>query len=133
MSWHQTPKDDAWKRVTIASVDALGQRLWLHCACGHEQTVDPVPFADAHGIDRETDGFGLGHPKLPRRPRDHRGHRHRLAACRAGRRSGGGGGNVRVSSTSGSRCNRKLEIGSVSSTGPWLKFGTGKFPVLKHN
>ena len=60
MSWHQTPKDDVWKRVTIASVDALGQRLWLHCACGHEQTVDAVPFAVAHGMDHGTPLLTIG-------------------------------------------------------------------------
>jgi hypothetical protein len=55
MSWHQIPKDDAWKRVTLAHVASLGQRIWLRCkACAHEQYQDPLAFAAFHDVDPAT-------------------------------------------------------------------------------
>jgi hypothetical protein len=55
MSWHQTPKDDAWKRVTLSHIARLGQRIWIRCnGCGHEQIVEPLAFAAFHGLDEGT-------------------------------------------------------------------------------
>ncbi|MGE0629290.1 MAG: hypothetical protein AB7O43_15810 [Hyphomicrobiaceae bacterium] len=54
MSWHKIPRDDAWKQVSPASVDALGQMLWLRCACGRNCYVEPLSFADRHGLDHRT-------------------------------------------------------------------------------
>ena len=55
MSWQQPPRDDAWKRVTLASVSGLGQQIWLRCnGYGHEQHADPVAFAAFHDLDAAT-------------------------------------------------------------------------------
>jgi hypothetical protein len=45
MSWHPIPKDDAWRRVTLAHVEGLGQRLWIRCACGRERLVEPGVYS----------------------------------------------------------------------------------------
>ncbi|MFZ4807817.1 MAG: hypothetical protein ACOYLQ_11205 [Hyphomicrobiaceae bacterium] len=51
MSWHTIPKDDAWKQVTLASLAAAHQRVWLRCnACGHELIADPADFAARHDL-----------------------------------------------------------------------------------
>ena len=34
MSWHTRPTDDAWKRVTLAHIASLDQRIWLRCPQG---------------------------------------------------------------------------------------------------
>jgi len=34
-SWHQFPKDDAWKKATLASSRRYKDRLWLICNCCH--------------------------------------------------------------------------------------------------
>jgi len=45
MTWHTLPNDDAWRRVTPLSVEALGQRLWLRCnACGYDLIVPGVEW-----------------------------------------------------------------------------------------
>ena len=55
MSWHKFPKDDAWKLVTLASIEALGHRVWIRCnVCAHERTEDPAEFARIAGIAMET-------------------------------------------------------------------------------
>src|SRR6478752_5537530 len=55
MSWHQLPSDDAWKKVTLATVAGLAQQIWLRCnGCGHEQHVDPLAFAAFHDLDAAT-------------------------------------------------------------------------------
>jgi len=55
MSWHKFPKDDAWKQVTLASVEALGQRIWIRCnACEHERTENPAEFANAAALAMTT-------------------------------------------------------------------------------
>lgn len=55
MSWHKFPKDDAWKQVTLASVQALGNCIWIFCtACDHERTEDPAEFAHAKIIAMTT-------------------------------------------------------------------------------
>jgi hypothetical protein len=55
MSWHTKPKDDAWKRVTLAHLASLDQHIWLRCnACGYEATVEALAFASFHGLDEGT-------------------------------------------------------------------------------
>lgn len=45
MAWHTIPRDDAWKQVTLAHVDALGRGIWIHCHCGRQKIVGPGAFA----------------------------------------------------------------------------------------
>lgn len=60
MGWHTIPKDDAWKRVTLASVDALGQRLWLRCdGCARNLYTPPMIFAGEHQLDPATPLFSI--------------------------------------------------------------------------
>ena len=55
MTWHISPKDDAWKRVTLEIIAAQGQRVWLRCnECSHERYVSPLPFANERGLDPAT-------------------------------------------------------------------------------
>jgi hypothetical protein len=55
MSWHTRPTDDAWKRVTLAHIASLDQRIWLRCnACAHEQIVEPLAFAAFHDLEQST-------------------------------------------------------------------------------
>ncbi len=55
MTWHQTASDDAWKRVTMASVHELGHRIWLRCnGCGHELLTDPIKFGAIRDVDTAT-------------------------------------------------------------------------------
>mgnify|MGYP006945666701 CR=1 FL=1 len=55
-SWHgPLPKDDGWRQVTLASIAALGQRLWLRCnACGRDLSPEPKIFAAEHGLPLHT-------------------------------------------------------------------------------
>lgn len=55
MGWHTIPKDDGWKKVTLASIAKLGQRLWLRCnACCHSVTPEPLAFGAEHGLPDTT-------------------------------------------------------------------------------
>ena len=55
MPWHQIPKGDEWKRVTLMSVHALSQRVWLRCnVCGHEVLADALEFATGKQVDPGT-------------------------------------------------------------------------------
>ncbi len=55
MSWHEIPKDGAWREVNLAYLAANGTRLWLRCnSCGHEVRSDPETFAIAHKLAPET-------------------------------------------------------------------------------
>jgi len=55
MTWHRRPKDDAWRRVTLASINALGQRLWMHCnGCGHSVVEPPLAFAERARLETDT-------------------------------------------------------------------------------
>jgi hypothetical protein len=55
MSWHTIPKSDGWRQVTLASIEALDQRLWLRCnACGREKYLAPRAFAMDHRLDMAT-------------------------------------------------------------------------------
>lgn len=55
MTWHRRPKDDAWKKVTLASVRELGQKVWLHCnVCGHQRIEDPTELAIRASLDPAT-------------------------------------------------------------------------------
>lgn len=55
MAWHTIPKDDAWKQVTLASVNALGQRIWLRCnGCGRDVYTPPLDFAAQRNLDPST-------------------------------------------------------------------------------
>jgi hypothetical protein len=55
MSWHTPPNDDAWRRVTPLSVEALGQRLRLRCtACGHDLIVSAVAWCATINISADT-------------------------------------------------------------------------------
>ena len=47
MSWHTTPRDDAWREVHLVYLKGMGQRLWLRCnACGHDVVVELNVFSD---------------------------------------------------------------------------------------
>lgn len=60
MGWHAIPKDDAWKAVTLASVNALGQRLWLRCdGCGRHVYTPALEFAAGRGLDPSTPLFAI--------------------------------------------------------------------------
>ena len=55
MTYHRRPKDDAWKKVTLASVAELGQDLWLRCdACSHDRIEPPLELAGRTGLDPRT-------------------------------------------------------------------------------
>jgi hypothetical protein len=55
MSWHRRPKNDDWKRVTLASLEALGQDLWLHCGdCPHTIYETPGELAGRARLDMST-------------------------------------------------------------------------------
>ncbi len=55
MTWHTIPKDDAWRRVTPLTVEALGQRLWLLCsACGHGLIVPAVEWSTSSNVPADT-------------------------------------------------------------------------------
>jgi hypothetical protein len=59
--WHKTPTNDAWRSVTLASVAALGQHVWLRCnACGRDELVEPLEFAERTGIDPATPLLTIG-------------------------------------------------------------------------
>jgi len=61
MAWHITPKDDAWRQVTLASVEQLEQRLWLRCnGCGHSAIIAPRAFAERAGVDMTTPLLTIG-------------------------------------------------------------------------
>jgi len=63
MTWHTIPRDDAWKRVTIAHISSLGQRLWIHCHCGRQRVVEPSAYATETGLDTATPLHSIG-PRL---------------------------------------------------------------------
>ena len=51
MSWHQSPKDDAWRQVHLAYLVERGQQAWLHCtACSHQLMVAPAELAERHSL-----------------------------------------------------------------------------------
>lgn len=54
--WHgPLPKGDTWRKVTLASIAELGQRLWVRCnACGYSYTPEPRAFAAEHGLPLDT-------------------------------------------------------------------------------
>jgi len=54
--WHgPLPKNNAWRQVTLASIAAMGQRLWLRCnACGRDLSPEPKAFAAEHGLPLDT-------------------------------------------------------------------------------
>lgn len=55
------PQDDAWKRVTLAHVASLDQKIWLRCdACGHQQIADPLAFAAFHDLEPSTPLLSIG-------------------------------------------------------------------------
>lgn len=55
MVWHTTPKDDAWKQVTVRSVKALCQNLWLRRNhCDHEVVIDAVVFSERSNVSFDT-------------------------------------------------------------------------------
>ena len=55
MSWHHTPKDDAWKQAHLAMLVRLGKRAWLHCDdCRHSVMIEPLEFAQQHRLDMLT-------------------------------------------------------------------------------
>lgn len=55
MVWHTTPKDDAWKQVTVRSVNPLCQNLWLRCNhCDHEVVIDAVVFSERSNASFDT-------------------------------------------------------------------------------
>jgi hypothetical protein len=54
MSWRSFAKDDAWKRVTLAHVAGLGQRVWIRCACGRERVVEMAEFSAETGVPMTT-------------------------------------------------------------------------------
>ena len=55
MVWHTTPKDDAWKLVTVRSVNPLCQNLWLRCnRCDHEVVIDAVVFSERSNVSFDT-------------------------------------------------------------------------------
>ncbi len=55
MSWHQQPRDGEWRKVTLAYLEDLGQRLWIRCdACVHELLEKPSEFAHTSGVAMET-------------------------------------------------------------------------------
>ena len=61
MPGHRIPKDDGWRRVTLESVAALGQQVWLRCnACAHEKHLDPIEFAASLRIDPATPLLAIG-------------------------------------------------------------------------
>jgi len=55
MTWHTFPNDEAWRRVTPLSFEALGQRLWLRCnACGHDLIVPAVEWCTSRDVPADT-------------------------------------------------------------------------------
>lgn len=55
MTWHQRPRDDAWRAVTLAQVLGMGHRLWLRCnACGHSTIEEPAALAQRAGLPLTT-------------------------------------------------------------------------------
>ncbi len=54
-TYHRFPKDDAWKKCTLAAVIEEGSRLWLYCTgCQHSSNLDAKDFADRHRLDVAT-------------------------------------------------------------------------------
>ena len=54
MSWHQIPKDDAWKQAHLAML-VSGKRAWLHCDdCRHSVMIEPAELAQRHRLDMQT-------------------------------------------------------------------------------
>jgi hypothetical protein len=55
MSWHHSPKDDAWKQAHLAMLVKLGKRAWLHCDdCRHSVMIEPHELARQHRLDMQT-------------------------------------------------------------------------------
>ena len=55
MAWHVLPADGAWKQVTLATMAALGYRLWIRCNhCGHSVTPEVEDFAGRYRLDKQT-------------------------------------------------------------------------------
>jgi len=55
MSWHNIPKDDAWKQAHLAMLVKLGKPAWLHCDdCRHSIMIEPQEFARLHRLDMLT-------------------------------------------------------------------------------
>jgi hypothetical protein len=53
--WNRIPKDDGWRKVHLASIEALGVRLWLMCdACHHTAYPEPRAFAEEHQLELTT-------------------------------------------------------------------------------
>ncbi len=53
--WNRIPKDDAWRKVHLAYMVEMANRLWLRCdACGHETYPEPQAFADEHHLEMTT-------------------------------------------------------------------------------
>jgi hypothetical protein len=52
MSWHHSPKDDAWKQAHLAMLVRVGKRAWLHCDdCRHSIMIEPHELAQRHQLD----------------------------------------------------------------------------------
>jgi hypothetical protein len=59
-AWHQIPKDDAWKQVTLRSVNAMGQNLWIRCDhCCHDLVINAVVFSERSGVDLDSPLLGV--------------------------------------------------------------------------
>ena len=53
--WNIIPKDNAWRQVTLASIEALQQKLWLRCdECAHDVITTPAFMHEKHGLDWRT-------------------------------------------------------------------------------
>ena len=55
MSWHQRPKDNAWRQATLASARRFADRLWLYCnGCHRSYLVMHDEFVAFHQLESAT-------------------------------------------------------------------------------
>ena len=55
VTYHQRPRDDAWRAVTLAQVESMGHRIWLRCnGCGRSVMVAPADLSRTSGRPMST-------------------------------------------------------------------------------